>query len=277
MAQTSSGIRRAFIVALFIIPIAFLAFRIVSNPKRTSRLAEEEKVAASNIVQHLAPVLERWKSGVFYPIDDSQAFRDQLAHLAITNSSQTRLSDHQADKLRETMLDFLLAYHLGTFEAFEKFRAPVAEFHLRDSIVEFMKDDLGKQNIPVPDSQSAMLELYWRKYVGDEFVGFWSALEFSESSVEVTQMSTSTPSLAEYAKARENGGIATAGPMLTFDSSASGPSGGALLATIRVLVKNSDVTCPVYCRFFWDGGHDKWLPVEQVAAYAGPRKKTLMF
>ena len=223
-------------------------------------------------------LLREWSSTDFTAIAADAGFSNKIAQIEIVNRG--KLNQTQILQLQNTLQNYVLAYHIGSFESFHRFRAPVPEFNLMPSVAEYLKDDLRKSNVTVPDGQEALLKLYWDRYVGKKWENFWMAIALTNAIVEVESTKTNLPSLGDYVHARPNVGLARVGPILEFlvkPESLLQKEGSITYATVSLLLKNSDVTCPVYCRFYWVEAYQRWLPLEQAAAYSGPRKTSLLF
>jgi hypothetical protein len=260
------------IIGLFSTTAILGLFVFKSKPIREDARRQE-------VISNLQPKLEKWKSSDYSSLDASD-LPEQIKQIKIQNA--TALNDVQAQQLQETILNYILAYHVGTYEAFHRFRAPVADFSMAGSIVDFVREDLAKSNLTMPSDQEGLFKLYWQKYAdaNNEWSNFWVGISFTNSSVEVEISTNSIPPLREYVLLKENIGVSGVSPMIDFSITPETilkQNKQVYYATVSLLAKNNDVTCPVYCRFYWSETHQKWLPSEQVTAYSGPRKTTLEF
>lgn len=267
--------KTGFIILLFVAPIIVLLFLIYRAPQRL-RLQSSEK--AQRLIVEQKPTVSKWAAGDFDPIEDSPAFFQKLETIEAKNSGL--LTSTQSQRLYETLRNYLMAYHLGTFEAYARFRVPVVDFELAPSVLQFLTGELKKENQPIPSGGVDLLSLYWQRYVQDKWKNFWTGVSLPRSFVEIQTVTKAIPSLKDYIFERENLGVASSGPIVQFRLTPDAilkEKSNVCYATVSLLIRNTDVTCPVYCRFYWAEKYNKWLPLEQYTAYAGPRKQTLLF
>ncbi len=261
------------VVGCFIAPTLLLVVMILRSRPYPKNVAPEQIMAA------FQPAIEKWKSLQYSPIEDP-SFSEGVKQITIKNIDD--LNDIQKQQIRETLSNWIMAYHVGTIEAFRRFRTPVVDFHLAEPIVDFMKQDLGKANQPIPSDQDGLLKVYWEKYANPNNVlsNYWTAISFSNSVGEVQISTNVMPHLKDYVMKKTSAGLSYASPMLTFNvtpETTLKKYNKIVYVTVSLMAYNNDVPYPVYCRFYWAEDYGKWLPLEQVAAYSGPRRVVLGF
>jgi len=267
--------KRFLILALYLCPI-LLAFGLYLT--RTKRAVRRTETQLQAVNAHFAPILNKWKSVAFVPIEDNQTFWDEINSITVLNEAE--LDQRQKQQLQETLKNYILAYHIGTFEAFHKFRAPVPEFQLATTCVDYLNHDLQKDNQVLPHDQESVFALWWNKYVGNQWENFWVGIALTNASVEVQVATNDVGTLDSYVLKRQNAGFSKTTSIIAFGVTPDTilrKNGKVYYATTSLLPRNNDATYPVFCRFYWAEVYGKWLPLEQVGAYSGPRKQVLLF
>jgi hypothetical protein len=260
-----------FFLILFSVPIILALYL---HHRAPNVLDEQTK----KVIAYQKPTVSEWAAANFDPIGDNPGFFQKLETIELKNADG--LTTIQNQQLKETIRNYVMAYHLGTFEAYARFRIPVADFTLAPSLLAYETEQLKNENQTPPSESVKMLALYWQREVKDEWKHFWTGISFASASVDIQVATNAIPSLKNYVFGRKNLGVASSGPIAQFKvtpDSILHKDSRVYYATASLLIKNEDVTCPVYCRFYWAGEYSKWLPFEQDTAYAGPRKKTLLF
>jgi hypothetical protein len=260
--------RKATGILLLLLPAMFWIVVFVRRPNR--RPGELPKQSAE--------LLADWRSADFTAITNDSDFRSKIDRIPILNSNI--LSTQQRLELLETVDNYLMAYHVGTYEAYHRFRAPVSTFGIPSSIMSFLNKDLPKDLLPLPSDSEAVFKIYWEKYIGKGWDNFWTGVSLTNTYVEVQLTATNPPPLSTYVFAQPNLGVARVSPSLEFSVTPEmllKKDGSVMYATVKILPKNNDVVYPVYCRFYWLPESSKWLPFEQASAYTGQRRTTLEF
>jgi hypothetical protein len=264
------AMRKATLLLLFVLPAIFWIVVLLTRPNRKS--------GGSQLPNESTELLASWRFADFTPIVNDSEFRRKIDQIQILNSNL--LNNEQTVGLFDTVDNYLMAFHVGTYEAYHRFRAPVSDFRLTSSIVTFLNQNLPKDMVPPPADQEAVFKIYWEKYIGKGWENFWTGISLTNTLVEVQSTTTNIPPLSSYVFARPNLGVARVGASLQFSVTPDmlvKKNGNVLYATVTVLPKNDDVVYPVYCRFYWLPESGKWLPFEQASAYSGRRKTTLQF
>jgi hypothetical protein len=259
-------------IALFSMTILLGIFFVASKP-----ILEDAR--RQQVISSLQPTIRRWQSLNYSSIKDSN-LKEGIEQIQIQNLND--LNDKQKQQLKDTLYNYIMAYHIATYDAFHRFRAPIDDFSLAGSIVDFMKQDLGKANQPIPSDQEGLFKLYWEKYANanNELSNTWAGIAFTNSTAEVHISTDIMPPLSDYVKTKTNSGVAESSPMINFNVTPETELkqfNKIYYVTILLMADNHDVPYPVYSRFFWAEEYGKWLPLAQVASYSGPKKVFLRF
>lgn len=241
-------------------------------------------------------VLKAWASFEYTPINHTPAFRDAVRSLHIRDD--TRYPNERAvHVLISTILDFLYAFHDGTWQSFSRFAIPTTNIttspeRLRNRIDVFqnLKKQLKLQNTPAISENDAISVLrgFWelcngpydRSALGadaDYFrTDFLEAVAF-ERSVAHVLVSTDQPSLYTYAMIPEESiGFFHENHSVIFEpsvSSLAGQDGLVRFAVVKLQVKTkSDPPMPVFISYYWVPSYEKWLPLELGIPYS-PRRR----
>lgn len=237
-----------------------------------------DRAAIARLKSQLKPKIDAWNRHEFTRIEPTPAFRQKLDSFTITQTNSA-LSELQLTEIRDSLYCFLLAYNLGTLEAFRAFRTPAPEFKLESSLLEFMAKDSAKSSA-IPSQPSDQLDFYWTSYIKDRFVGLWTGVAIDSMTLDIQSATSEILDLHEYIASKDHAGIASAGPILTpgVDPADLLRSVGVVTyATASMIVQSSEVAYPVYCRYFWRPDIRRWVPIDMRIAYSGPRRTTPLF
>lgn len=241
-------------------------------------------------------ILKAWASLEYTPIDHTPAFRDAVCSLHIADDSRYP-DERPARALPITILDFLYAYHDGTWEAFSRFAIPITNITVsperlrsRFDVLQNLKKLLKLQNTLAISENDAIsiLRGFWelcngpydRSVLGDDAdyfrTDFLEAVAFERSAAHV-KVSTAQPSLYSHAMIPEESiGFFHEKHSVIFEpsvSSLTAQEGLVRFAVVKLQVKTkSDPPMPVFISYYWVPGYEKWLPLELGIPYS-PRRR----
>ena len=256
------------LITPFILAVAIFIRRSAHPPGQRPTVGE---LRSGNLIKD-------WAAADFTPIEMDKNLSQKVTQIELRN--EHLLNQRQRLQLEETIQNYVMAYNVGSFDSFRRFRTPTAHFKLVPSASDYLKQDLLNSGMNVPADEESLFKAYWDRYISNKWEHFWTGIALTNCFVDVETTQTNMPPLRDYIFEHQNVGMASVGPLVIFDITPElllRKDGAVLYATTSLLLKNNDVTCPVYCRFYWVEEYSKWLPIEQAAAYSGPRKKTLIF
>lgn len=259
--------------------LVFLLILLFSKPRKTW---EQEGRVSSPRVKTLAD----WATGSFVPITTNDDFKQKLESIPVLATNVT-LTQTQVEELHESIHDFVLAYHVGTYEAYSKFRLPVKYNGASSRIIEFEKERL-KKLFPDKDLQHEVPEV-----VNKEWWDYWDGLrdkaispslrlkyctrclqevDIERGKIFVEQVTHLPKALNYYVTSFSNVGYSDSNPTFMFDPSPetlATKEGKVIIAVVSLIFKHPvDPPYPLYCRFYWVDSEKKWVPFELAGAYA---------
>lgn len=273
------------------VPVVLLLVVLLLHKSHRARI-EQGVVFSPDQVK----VLKAWASLEYTPIDHTPDFRNAVCSLHIADDSR-HPNERAVHALTNTILDFLYAYHDGTWQSFSRFAIPITNItanpeRLRNRVAIFqnLKKQFKLQNTPAISENDAISVLrgFWelcngpynRSALGadaDYFrTDFLEAVAFEQSAARVL-VSTAQPSLYSYAMITEESiGFFHENHSVIFEpsvSSLAGQDGLVRFAVVKLQVKTkSDPPMPVFISYYWVPSYEKWLPLELGIPYS-PRRR----
>lgn len=228
--------------------------------------------------------LTEWSSAAYVSIGENL---DDTVRAITIHSDALELTQTQQDQLRQSVSSLLLAFSSGTLEDYLRFRAPIGEYKYNASTINSLREEIAKRYCKKgeqpPSEPDQVFKLYWQKcYGGNAFSNYWNGISLEHSEVLVERGRTLPANLAIYALHAANAGVADIAPVIVFEPTPEKvlkQEGELLYATVSLLIKARppEPAHPVHCRFYWVKERSKWLPIQLVSSYVGPRDVEIVF
>lgn len=275
-------LNKKVVISLFVLPlILFVLVIVFSKPQKTwvqeGRLSTPAGLTLSN-----------WASSTFISLTNTQEINQQIGHLAISATNIT-LSPVQIEQLQTTTYNFLMAYHMGDFESYAKFRFPVTNGAFIPQMTRWYLSRLeqaapGKYpNLSINDPES-VLRTWWNYSDAggsENCTRCVHEVSFDNAKVYVEQVTELPKSLDYYVTSFPNVGYMSRNPSFAFDPSPKTlleKDGKITIAVVSLIFHfSSDPPYPLYCRYYWVDHYQKWLPMELDCAYSDIKKWYYIF
>jgi hypothetical protein len=276
MNQTG-WLRKLFIALAFAVPVLLLA---ISALVRKHQFINNQGQAAIR----LDLTRSNFAKLKYEPVTDTPEFKARVEGIVIKGTEF--LSPLQESALKAGVYDMIMAFHMGTYEAYRNFRTPIqAEFNER--AIAYHRKVLTNFYVPpdqkLPDSAESITKLIWEKdYGGNAFADYWKGVCITNVQIEVEQTNRMPSALFNFATNMDNMGVREIMPTFRFARSPEAilrDSGRLLYATSTLDIKplEPDPAFPVFMRYYWDEASAKWLPWEMSSGNSQVRKRDPMF
>jgi hypothetical protein len=237
--------------------------------------------------EHAKTQIAIWDREDFTKIADTGEFRAIL--MKVPMSSKVDLTKEHEVKLKESIYDFLMAYSVGDYEVYSRFRFP-SKGRFNPTHLQYARrylDKLSKKatSVAIPESEEGIFKQYVNvRSEQTYYKGFFQAASLGRTQVDIDSSPSLPGNLMEYVKGTTNLGVAYYDPMYVFDRSASSvlkEEGTLITATISTFIKTSEpdgtgTPAPFYIRFYWDGQSSKWLVHELATGNIKQKSKVLI-
>jgi hypothetical protein len=237
--------------------------------------------------------LDGWAKHTFTPINQSGGFRKKVFGLPIR--SEESLTPQQQEALHQAAYDMTMAFYLGTYEAYRKFRTPTEPKGLTEGRIEIMvrycKSDWKNPDHTIPDDPEGAFRKFWEvvflnKYVNVPVVNstigkpFWDAVALDGSEIDVTRYEAMPPALNQAFK--EAVGYTVYPVSFVFTNAPEDilqQSGKLVCAVVKLLAEHpkAEPRFPVYCRYYWDESCGMWLPMHFATPFNLTRTREYVF
>jgi len=257
---------------LFICPIVIMIVAVIHAKKQgvTYKMADP------------AGLKRKWNAETFNTIEDTTAFKNELnARMSEVLSNVTLLTKEQNDNLKQSIHLFLLAYHTGNYDDYERFRFPISEGHFdTNRAAEFLAKI---KTIPQfcadlnTNDMRAVVKKIWETYgvMGRVYcISCWK--DVAVSSIKLAQIAPVSdkkiPNIAQSILDNENiGGSVTIHPFFYFSPSEADilrNNKTVIVAIVTAIVKeDGGISYPVYIQYYWSDQNHSWLPRDIALGY----------
>ena len=220
----------------------------------------------------------------FVPINEGADFRQQLNQIKVIDNA--KVGSTRAEDLKDSLYDLIMAFHLGTYEAYRKFRTPIqADFN--EKIVDYHKSILErfykKPGEALPDEPEAIVRLIWeRDFGGNAFSNYWEQIATESASITYDEVQAMSADLEDVAAGQINLGLFKIPSTFSFTNTPENilkANGKIFLATVYFVFKPTppDPPTPFRIRYYWDPTTSQWLPWQMVSSNANQRKRDPFF
>jgi hypothetical protein len=281
-------------VAIGLSLIGFLILADAAEPKGAATMSRKE------VAQE---IMSKWETLPYVAISNTPAFADAIRQFPVTYDGG--LTQLQTNTLPDALFRFVMAYHVGSYDAFRRFRTPPgAPVKFSPAKIKYIARGWMNQNGTGSTPLSSNEEMYrwfvrhhggaafYRGYYWREFyLGYWQGLCVDAGQVDAAVMDGvsfkgKTNLFGIHAQTVTNLPPDWDGGFLLHNSINLGVSHGAgffdferspettlkeekqlTVATVNWLVKprKPDPPFPVFLRLYWDSTSTNWLPMDMAA------------
>jgi hypothetical protein len=279
--------KKRITIALIILPLLALCCLIVFRVIVKGR--SDTKTPQAIRFQVATNQMASWNDADYQEIKKSDEFRSVLFQsLKIKHEIQT--TPDQDSMLRDSIYDFLIAYHAGDYSDYKKFRmAAAGEISARH--LPILRNFVSKNaNQPLAIISALSQDELFRKFVeirsdGKLFRDYFSSISFQKSQIEVNVFNQIPEELKTFVFSNTtNLGVASFEPMFTFDETPEKilqQDGSLICSTALLYIKTkeptgNDMPAPVYLRLIWDSKSKRWLPSELAIGNIWQKSKIIL-
>jgi hypothetical protein len=261
-------------ISLIILPTlalcCFVVYRVIVRGPADTRTPQALRFQAATNQMAL------WDENAEYQeIRKADDFKSGLRQfLKIKNEIQ--ITPDQDSLLKDSIYDFLMAFHEGNYSDYEHFRMAAAGGISPKHLTALRNFVSKKSNQPLAGVSALPNDELFRIFVelrskGKLYRDYFSLVSFKKSQVEVDEFRQIPTDLkTSVFNGTTNLGVASFEPMFTFDRNPEiilQQDKSLICATAVLYVKTKepsggDMPAPVYLRLTWDGESKKWLPSE---------------
>ncbi|MGH7977416.1 MAG: hypothetical protein ACREC8_12245 [Limisphaerales bacterium] len=171
-------IRRGIIVFLFSAPTLLLLLAIILHKPTTDGVM----ITAGQLRQTQAA----WTNHGFIPIETNTQFVAKLQKLSLVNNG-TQINEAEFASLNQAILNLVLANYLGNYDAYRRFRLPIANYDLPSDFAKKGWDNWFHAlfpDTPVPSSFDEIDRQIWNHIYGGHH--YWLAIALDASSISLS-------------------------------------------------------------------------------------------
>lgn len=276
--------RKGLGAVLFVLPIfVIVALTIVAKARRPHGVPPEWR-PSTEVNPEYRNALSNWAASAFVPLD-SQLL--DIVGSIVEIKDQVELTQEQERELKSAVANLLRAFNTGDFDDYVKFRRPIGDYAYNKRVLNWLQEELRKLDpngaVNASSDPAATVRAYWDKcFGGAAFSNYWQGIGPKESRILIESRDSQAAKLAFHALSNYNAGVVTFPPTVTFGITAEQvlrEDKSVTYATVSLLIRSRppDPPHPFDCRFFWAKKYSRWLPVEFVSSYTGPRKVDIVF
>ena len=220
----------------------------------------------------------------FVSVETGDGFRQTLNQIRVMDMA--RVSPAQDEALKNSLYDLAMAFHVGTYDAYRKFRTPT-EANFNERVVNYHRTILEKfyrkPGETIPDEPEAIVRLIWeRDFSGNAFSNYWEQIAMEDASITYEEAEKMPADLQDVAAGKINLGLFEIPSTFTFSRNPETilkENGKILFATVYFVFKPEapDPPTPFRIRYYWDATLSKWLPWQMVSSNAHKRKRDPFF
>lgn len=135
-----------------------------------------------------------WANQPFVRIDTNSEFIASLRNIPLVEDG-VKLSSAETESLRQSSINLVFAYYLGDYQAYRKFRTPLANFEMPPDEAKSGWNEWFQAvypNAPIPTSFADTLSNIWVKVYGNR--PYWKSLGLTNSEITIS-VTNNSPSV----------------------------------------------------------------------------------
>jgi len=231
--------------------------------------------------------VDEWSKQKFTPIGDRSNLEALVKSIPVTQGGGCSLSREQIKEIQGSVYNLIFAFNEGSYEAYRRFRTPIAEYQINPQKTTYNKSLLErfyvKSGESIPSQPEEIEKMLWaRNFGGNAYSNYFVAVSTNTSSIKVEKLGQLPKDLTDLIQSEKNAGIVYLAPTYIFNRKPETILAGAqplYVATVSALISRAEPDPPskIFCRLYWDDLTSKWLPSELASTFVGQRKRDPMF
>jgi len=176
----SKTITRLFIISFLLVPILMI---VRQARKHHDTLAAVSLAATDKIF------LEKWKNQQYTSLTNGINLNSIVGQFRL--DTKDSIDREQKSALTEKVAELIACFHIGTYDAYARFRFPVKPVISQD-VAKYLMHDMSIPGTLVADSPQQAFRYWWDRFVKENYKNLWTGISVSNCEMLVEKSTAPT-------------------------------------------------------------------------------------